>query len=124
MFSLHQTERIFIITSSNSKMNLIYQVVGAFWYLFAIERQDGCWQDACTGNCDRLYCTEGVDRVFDSRNGSCAPLEPSDIKEPTDFDFGIFLDALKSRIVEKGDFPKKFFYCFWWGLRSLRLAHV
>ncbi|CAJ1974374.1 unnamed protein product [Sphenostylis stenocarpa] len=35
------------------------------------------------------------------------------------FNFGIFLDALQSGVVESRDFPQKFFYCFWWGLRNL-----
>ncbi|GLT53352.1 hypothetical protein SLA2020_266300 [Shorea laevis] len=35
------------------------------------------------------------------------------------FDFGIFLDALQSGVVESTDFPQKLFYCFWWGLRNL-----
>lgn len=117
--------KFYNVYTSNSEMNHIYQVVGAFWYLFAIERQDRCWHDACTtDNCHSLlYCREGAGPVKFLTN-SCDFLEPSEIKNLTDFDFGIFLDALKSRIVEKGDFPKKFFYCFWWGLRSLRLAHV
>lgn len=88
---------------------LASHVVGAFWYLFAIERRDRCWKDACTADDLLLYC----------RERSCPLLEPSEIKNPSDFDFGIFLDALKSGVVETGDFPKKFFYCFWWGLRSL-----
>lgn len=124
MPSLHQIKRNFYnhIHSFNSEMNLTNQVVGAFWYLFAIERQDRCWQDACTaGNCHLLYCGEGVNPAAER---SCPLLEPREIKNPSDFDFGIFLDALKSGVVETGDFPKKFFYCFWWGLRSLRLVHV
>ncbi|KAF3948660.1 hypothetical protein CMV_025369 [Castanea mollissima] len=35
------------------------------------------------------------------------------------FDFGIFLDALQSGTVASKDFPRKFAYCFWWGLRNL-----
>lgn len=44
------------------------------------------------------------------------------IKTPntTRFDFGIFLNALDSGVVESMDFPQKFFYCFWWGLQNLR----
>ncbi|GMN44440.1 hypothetical protein TIFTF001_013629 [Ficus carica] len=56
---------------------LASHVLGAFWYLFSIERETTCWQDAC-GN------------------------------------------ALQSGVVESStDFPQKFFYCFWWGLRNL-----
>ncbi|GFY97446.1 cyclic nucleotide-gated channel 13 [Actinidia rufa] len=97
---------------------LASNVVGAFWYLLTIERQDRCWNDVCGDDCDRLYCEAGIEaNTF--LNDSCLLLEPNEIKNPEDFDFGIFLDALKSRIVEERDFPRKFFYCFWWGLQSL-----
>jgi len=33
------------------------------------------------------------------------------------------MDALTSRVVELNtNFHHKFFYCFWWGLRNLRLV--
>ncbi|KAK1578322.1 hypothetical protein Q3G72_029351 [Acer saccharum] len=60
---------------------LASHVLGAFWYLFSIERET-------TPN-------------------------------TTLFDFGIFLDALQSGVVESTYFPTKFFYCFWWGLQNL-----
>ncbi|XP_028105687.1 probable cyclic nucleotide-gated ion channel 3 [Camellia sinensis] len=104
-------------------MNLMYQVVGAFWYLFAIETEYRCWRKACKDQTCiddlLLYCEEANNDRFSHLDGSCPLLEPSQIKNSTDYDFGIFLDALKSGIVETRDFPKKFFYCFWWGLRNL-----
>ncbi|RZC22532.1 putative cyclic nucleotide-gated ion channel 13 isoform B [Glycine soja] len=37
------------------------------------------------------------------------------------FNFGIFFDALDSGVVESTTvLYQKFFYCFWWGLGSLR----
>ncbi|XP_074326359.1 cyclic nucleotide-gated ion channel 1-like isoform X3 [Apium graveolens] len=97
------------------------QVVGAFWYLFSIERKDKCWRDACKGDCDidYLYCRNGVGEHNSILIAACPLLEPEDIRKPTDFNFGIFLDALKSNVVEMENFPRKFLYCFWWGLRSL-----
>ena len=54
-------------------------------------------------------------------NSSCPILE----EDKSQFDFGIFLDGLQSGIVESStDFPQKFFYCFWWGLRNLRCAYT
>ncbi|GFY92307.1 cyclic nucleotide gated channel 1 [Actinidia rufa] len=98
---------------------LASHVVGSFWYLLTIERQDTCWNDICQDvECDLLYCNKS-NEVNTFLNVSCLFLEPDEIKSAEDFDFGIYLDALKSRIVEKRDFPQKFFYCFWWGLRSL-----
>ncbi|XP_074326358.1 cyclic nucleotide-gated ion channel 1-like isoform X2 [Apium graveolens] len=100
---------------------LASHVVGAFWYLFSIERKDKCWRDACKGDCDidYLYCRNGVGEHNSILIAACPLLEPEDIRKPTDFNFGIFLDALKSNVVEMENFPRKFLYCFWWGLRSL-----
>jgi cyclic nucleotide gated channel len=51
---------------------------------------------------------------------SCPHLERNDItNSTTDFDFGIFLDVLRSGVAERRDFPQKFLYCFWWGLKNL-----
>lgn len=101
---------------------LASHIIGAIWYLIAIEREDRCWRDACkSNNCNVEYLYCGEDRVGDYGflNTSCPLLEQSQIRNSTDFDFGIFLDALQSRVVETRDFPKKLFYCFWWGLRNL-----
>ncbi|XP_052192578.1 cyclic nucleotide-gated ion channel 1-like isoform X1 [Diospyros lotus] len=103
---------------------LASHIVGAFWYLFTIERQESCWNILCErDSCDDLYLycgkggKEGVDKLFPHE--SCLLPGPSDIKNSSDFDFGIFLDALQTHIVETRDFPRKLFYCFWWGLRNL-----
>lgn len=109
---------------------VIRQVLGAFWYLFAIERKDKCWRIACensTNSCTThdLYCDGAWPVVNNSfLNTSCPLLEQKDIKSWDDFDFGIALDALQSRVSESNYFPRKFFYCFWWGLRNLRFLIV
>ncbi|WCJ36814.1 cyclic nucleotide gated channel 1 [Euphorbia peplus] len=99
---------------------LASHVLGAFWYLFSIERETTCWKKACDKiNCvrDSLYCGSHLANSSSNTflNSSC-PIEPAD---ETVYNFGIFLDALQSGIVASNDFPKKFFYCFWWGLRNL-----
>lgn len=105
---------------------LFFQIIGSFWYLFAIEREDDCWRNACNknNNCDAkyLYCDEKREGDYSWLNTSCIMLQPDQIKNSSDFDFGIFLDAFESHIVETKDFPQKFLYCFWWGLRSLRFV--
>ena len=45
-------------------------------------------------------------------------------KSKTLFDFGIFLEALQSGVVQSKHFSEKFFHCFWWGLRNLRFARI
>ncbi|KAL5989304.1 Cyclic nucleotide-gated ion channel 1 [Asimina triloba] len=100
---------------------MLFQVTGALWYLFSIERQDTCWRRACKRNdgciIEFLYCQR-------KHTGSNAFLDdPCPIEEQKNgtapFDFGIYLPALNSKIVQSKDFPQKFFYCFWWGLQNL-----
>ncbi|PIN13892.1 K+-channel ERG [Handroanthus impetiginosus] len=104
---------------------LASHVIGAFWYLIAIERKDRCWHNACRDSHDNkcnlrdLYCGGEQHGNTSFLNSTCLLLEPDEIKSPSDFDFGIFLDALQSQVAGHKDFSKKFFYCFWWGLRNL-----
>ncbi|CAI0412911.1 unnamed protein product [Linum tenue] len=95
---------------------LASHVLGAFWYLFSVERLTVCWKRACnTSSCrDTLYCDGPLGNLA-FLNTSC-PVNPENADV---FNFGIFLDALQSGVVSSHDFPKKFFYCFWWGLRNL-----
>ncbi|XP_021295743.1 cyclic nucleotide-gated ion channel 1 [Herrania umbratica] len=98
---------------------LASHVLGAFWYLFSIEREYTCWKDACKNNsagcpAHSLSCP-GDSSVSALLNQSC----PIQTPNTTLFNFGIFLDALQSGVVESKDFPEKFFYCFWWGLQNL-----
>ncbi|CAJ2674583.1 unnamed protein product [Trifolium pratense] len=100
---------------------LASHVLGAFWYLFSIERETTCWQKACRGNvmCNKadMYCNDrgGFKLISKFLNDSCPILE----EDKNKFDFGIFLDALQSGVVESRDFTEKLFYCFWWGLKNL-----
>ncbi|KAJ1378633.1 RmlC-like jelly roll fold [Sesbania bispinosa] len=108
------------------KSSSTFRVIGAFWYLFSIERETTCWQEACRSNimCNKadMYCNNqwgGLSKISTFLNASC-PINDEDKKL---FDFGIFLDALQSGVVESRDFPQKFFYCFWWGLKNLRIVY-
>ncbi|KOM48586.1 hypothetical protein LR48_Vigan07g229000 [Vigna angularis] len=102
---------------------LASHVAGAFWYLFSIERETTCWQEACRSNatvCNKadMYCNDywgGLSKISTFLNTSC----PIQNEDKNLFDFGMFLDALQSGVVESRDFPQKFFYCFWWGLKNL-----
>ncbi|KAJ6359369.1 hypothetical protein OIU76_000991 [Salix suchowensis] len=100
---------------------LASHVIGAFWYLFSIERQTNCWRQACgtqeTCRREHLFCDgaggAGNLSFLDNR---CPVTTPNE----TVFNFGIFLDALQSGVVlSSTGFSDKFFYCFWWGLRNL-----
>ncbi|XP_040988351.1 cyclic nucleotide-gated ion channel 1-like [Juglans microcarpa x Juglans regia] len=109
---------------------LASHVVGAFWYLFGIERQVACWRKMCKNITSCLhhgfYCTA---YNLSERHGDldkisqfCRIVEPDDQKENSTndpFDYGIFTKVLKSGVVESKYFLDKLSYCFWWGLRSL-----
>ncbi|KAI3818511.1 hypothetical protein L1987_12320 [Smallanthus sonchifolius] len=97
-------------------------VVGALWYLFAIESVLRCWHIACKQyNChsEYLYCGKGHVGDYGFLNTSCLVLERHEIKDSTNFDFGIFLDALQTRVLETRDLHQKILYCSLWGLQSL-----
>ena len=105
------------------------QIVGAFWYLLAVERNDTCWRRACigSGKCkiDFLYCGNKHMRGFaDWRRVSEKVLgSKCAIKEDNDsspFNYGIYTQAIESRTVSSNVFFSKFCYCLWWGLQNLR----
>ncbi|KAK4607092.1 hypothetical protein RGQ29_001067 [Quercus rubra] len=102
---------------------LASHVVGAFWYLFAIDREEACWQKQCKkyrGCKDTdFYCGDHRSGNTATLYGACAFNDTDENNNQTVFDFGIFRDVLKSGVVESRNFPEKFFYCFWWGLRNL-----
>ncbi|KAL4594946.1 hypothetical protein ACB092_12G055600 [Castanea dentata] len=98
---------------------LASHVIGAFWYFFSIQRETACWHSVC-GNlseCGNSFSCANPDSSVNSTflDDRC----PIHIPNTTKFDFGIFLEALQSGIVQSSNLPQKFFYCFWWGLRNL-----
>ncbi|KFK37411.1 hypothetical protein AALP_AA4G253500 [Arabis alpina] len=97
-------------------------VIGAVWYLMAIETKARCWGEACSKtpgcNLKNLYCVRGRGGLF-LNTSSCPLTDPDLITDDTVFNFGMYIDALKSRVVESRDLPRKLFHCFWWGLRNL-----
>ncbi|KAJ6748824.1 CYCLIC NUCLEOTIDE-GATED ION CHANNEL-LIKE PROTEIN [Salix purpurea] len=101
-------------------------VIGAFWYLFSIERQTHCWRQACgtQDTCRReyLFCDgAGGAGNLSFLDNHCPITTPNE----TVFNFGIFLDALQSGVVlSSRGFSDKFIYCFWWGMRNLRYVYA
>ncbi|XP_075508622.1 cyclic nucleotide-gated ion channel 18-like [Primulina tabacum] len=117
-------------TWSGAAYNLVLyllasHVIGAVWYLMSVERTFSCWKQQCRmENMDLpcsinyLDCTdEGPERdlwlnytqVFKKCNAK---------SKAADFDFGMFADSLNDQVAS-ADFFDKYFYCLWWGLRSL-----
>ncbi|KAM5548215.1 putative cyclic nucleotide-gated ion channel 5 [Rosa sericea] len=107
---------------------LASHIVGAFWYLLAVERNDTCWQKACTdiGNsCNKslLYCADENlppdvnltwSNVSNTIQSNCSSADDNKY-----FDFGIYQQALSSGIVSSKKFISKYCYCLWWGLQNL-----
>lgn len=84
-----------------------------------------CWQYACQSDngCkpSTFECHDHpTNRNITSLNAAC-PISPANTEV---FDFGIFLNALQSRIAGSADYSQKLSNCFWWGLRNLRLVCV
>ncbi|QHO21772.1 putative cyclic nucleotide-gated ion channel [Arachis hypogaea] len=104
---------------------LASHIVGAFWYLLAIERNDFCWQKACRNDCNKnfLYCgNQNMVGYAAWKNISDSTLKlkcAADGDNPP-FDYGIFNQALTSDIVSSSkNFFSKYCYCLWWGLQNL-----
>lgn len=120
---------IFNFYSTTKQFALVFlQIVGAFWYLLAVERQDTCWQKACsdptTSNCDKnyLYCgNEHMNGYAAWSNISGDVLKNHcEAEENGPFDYGIYENALSSGIASSKKFISKYCYCLWWGLQNLR----
>uniref|UniRef100_A0A7N2MVQ4 Cyclic nucleotide-gated ion channel 1-like n=1 Tax=Quercus lobata TaxID=97700 RepID=A0A7N2MVQ4_QUELO len=97
-------------------------VLGAFWYFFSIQRLAACWQrkGACDQNRTGCY---GTSFYCDRSSGDLSFINDICRKyvlnTTSAFDFGIFLPALQSGVLESPDFPQKLFFSFWWGMRNL-----
>ncbi|KAK1303302.1 putative cyclic nucleotide-gated ion channel 5 [Acorus calamus] len=97
-------------------------MVGAFWYLLAMERVDACWHSQCIGNCNTnyLYCgNPNLAGYSNWHNTNWANIQNNCTYDSQSFDFGIYAQALQSNIVASKKFVSKYCYCLWWGLQNL-----
>ncbi|KAG7998213.1 hypothetical protein I3843_01G247200 [Carya illinoinensis] len=101
-------------------------IAGAFWYLFAVERNDTCWRRACkySGKCDinYLYCGNkhmGGYSEWQKIRESVLVRRCSIVDDSSAFNYGIYTQAVASGIVASRAFYSKFCYCLWWGLQNL-----
>ncbi|KAL2239428.1 UNVERIFIED_CONTAM: Protein CNGC15c [Sesamum indicum] len=101
---------------------LASHILGASWYLLAIERQEACWRHSCnleSPSCQYKYfdCRRVADSArnawFRSSNitNRCNP-------ENSLYPFGIYGDAVMAEVTT-AKFFNKYFYCLWWGLKNL-----
>ncbi|OIW21214.1 hypothetical protein TanjilG_31082 [Lupinus angustifolius] len=106
---------------------LASHIVGSFWYLLAVERNDSCWQKACSESidnvCDKnfLYCGNQYMNGYSAWQDKSEGILNSECStgDNAPFDYGIFSQALSSGIVSSKKFFSKYCYCLWWGLQNL-----
>ncbi|KAE9587602.1 putative potassium channel, voltage-dependent, ELK, voltage gated sodium channel, alpha-5 subunit [Lupinus albus] len=106
---------------------LASHIVGSFWYLLAVERNDSCWQKACRESIDIhcnknfLYCGNQYMNGYSAWQNKSKDILNSECSTGDDapFDYGIFSQALSSGIVSSKQFFSKYCYCLWWGLQNL-----
>ncbi|KAL7111588.1 hypothetical protein ACP275_05G098900 [Erythranthe tilingii] len=103
---------------------LASHVLGAVWYLMAVERIFSCWKLQCRHERDEgdfckvtyLDCaSSGTDH--DVWFNATDVFKKCDGKS-SDYNFGLFAYALEDE-VPSASLIEKYFYCLWFGLRSL-----
>ncbi|CAJ2654459.1 unnamed protein product [Trifolium pratense] len=101
---------------------LASHVLGACWYLLSIERQEACWKSVCKmeeSSCK--YDFFDCNRVKDSARASWfIASNVANLCSPNGlfYQFGIYGDAVTSKVTASAFF-NKYFFCLWWGLRNL-----
>ncbi|XP_008781660.2 cyclic nucleotide-gated ion channel 18-like [Phoenix dactylifera] len=108
---------------------LASHVLGALWYLLSIERQYNCWITECgkenvannTVKCISSFLDCSTVDLPERKtwlNTTLVRANCDATSGKTQFNFGIFADALSNDIVA-GTFLDKYLYCLWWGLKNL-----
>ncbi|XP_074280402.1 putative cyclic nucleotide-gated ion channel 14 [Silene latifolia] len=105
---------------------LASHVLGAAWYLLSVERFSSCWKKECELEkspieCIRRFldCTELSDAGRISWANSTQVFANCDPNNPdTNFDYGMFQNAILKKVVSD-NIIDKYFYCLWWGLQQL-----
>ncbi|KAJ7972395.1 Cyclic nucleotide-gated channel [Quillaja saponaria] len=100
---------------------LASHVIGACWYLLATEWQEECWKRACTLHYPDCQYSFLDCSVYDPRRA--ALLTSSNVSILCNgnndfFQFGIYADAMISKITAS-KFFNKYYYSLRWGLRNL-----
>ncbi|TMW92660.1 hypothetical protein EJD97_012737 [Solanum chilense] len=105
---------------------LASHVLGAIWYLMSIERHFSCWTDECVKkkkgspdcNHDYLDCSSLNKPGRQEWSETTEVFERCDATRNITFEFGMFGDANTERVTSASFFDR-YFYCLWWGLKSL-----
>lgn len=112
-------------------LKLSVQVIGASWYVLSIQRQFECWKIECTKEYNRTHSPSCKPSFLDcstyGRPDRIAWLKVTRVITSCDarndddknFQFGMFADAFTIEVASSAFF-QKYFYCLWWGIKSLR----
>lgn len=96
-------------------------VIGAWWYYFSIERQEGCWKTACDLEPDCHYhyfdCRWLADSTRSSWFQSTNVTNLCNGSNNNAF-YGIYIFSVQLNVPSSGFF-NKFFFSFWIGLQNL-----
>ncbi|XP_021890856.1 probable cyclic nucleotide-gated ion channel 16 [Carica papaya] len=105
-------------------------VIGASWYVLSIQRQFECWKIECTKEYNRTHSPSCKPSFLDcstyGRPDRIAWLKVTRVITSCDarndddknFQFGMFADAFTIEVASSAFF-QKYFYCLWWGIKSL-----
>ncbi|KAK6117115.1 hypothetical protein DH2020_049160 [Rehmannia glutinosa] len=102
---------------------LASHVLGSVWYLMSVERIFSCWKHQCRTERGGNYCTikyldcASAGPEYDIWYNNTEVFKKCDGKS-SDFDFGLFAPALNDEVTSTSVI-EKYFYCLWFGLRSL-----
>ncbi|OWM65386.1 hypothetical protein CDL15_Pgr008976 [Punica granatum] len=107
---------------------LASHVIGATWYLWALERQHACWRRECRKEmqlrhspCKLIYLDCSSVNWPDRQqwlNVTRATLKCDALTDTNHQQFGIFAPAFTNEVAS-ARFIEKYFYCLWWGLKNL-----
>ncbi|KAL5171631.1 putative cyclic nucleotide-gated ion channel 10 [Glycine soja] len=112
---------------AGAAFNLFLYMLASCWSILvsiSVESRLWCWRRRLKNTRflheSYLSCGIGNPAVQSLLKSSCPFTDPQEIQHLATFNFEIFIEALRARVVESNTgFHHKFFYCFWWGLRSV-----
>ncbi|XP_038878289.1 probable cyclic nucleotide-gated ion channel 16 isoform X3 [Benincasa hispida] len=105
------------------------QVIGAAWYIASIQRQDECWKIECRKEMNTTHSPSCVPSFMDCDTLTLPERQAwlrvtrvltkcDALNDDKDFEFGMFADAFTDEVAS-ANFFEKYFYCLWFGLKSL-----
>jgi cyclic nucleotide gated channel, plant len=109
-------------------MTRSHQVVGAIYYLLAVDRQKTCWETQCSIEdrmnklpCDPKFLDCQYATSIQSQNWANSTdvfTKCNDDSSSVSINYGIFIQAMQNGVLT-ASFSEKYFYSLWWGLQQL-----